>query len=82
VNSHDCVASPTAFICCRQLLTRLLPVVLQSVPAGSDGRVDLEALEQQLAAFAAAPLKIGSFSAGSNVTGAALLRLLRRLHQP
>jgi selenocysteine lyase/cysteine desulfurase len=35
----------------------------------ADGHVDLAILEEQLAAYAARPLKIGSFSAASNVTG-------------
>ncbi len=37
----------------------------------ADGHVDLEHLEQELVRFAARPLKIGSFSAASNVTGIA-----------
>jgi selenocysteine lyase/cysteine desulfurase len=36
-----------------------------------DGHVDLADLEAQLVAFAARPVKIGSFSAASNVTGIA-----------
>lgn len=35
----------------------------------SDGRIDLEHLERELVRTAARPLKIGSFSAASNVTG-------------
>src|SRR5205085_396687 len=35
----------------------------------ADGRIDLDQLEAQLVAHAARPLKIGSFSAASNVTG-------------
>jgi selenocysteine lyase/cysteine desulfurase len=34
-----------------------------------DGRIDLDQLEQKLAAYADRPLRIGSFSAASNVTG-------------
>ncbi len=34
-----------------------------------DGRIDLGHLEQELVRYAARPLKIGSFSAASNVTG-------------
>ncbi len=34
-----------------------------------DGRIDLEHLEKELEAYADRPLKIGSFSAASNVTG-------------
>lgn len=39
------------------------------IPEDHDGRIDLEALEAALAAHADQPLKIGSFSAASNVTG-------------
>jgi selenocysteine lyase/cysteine desulfurase len=39
------------------------------IPEDADGRIDLERLEAQLLAFADRPLKIGSFSAASNVTG-------------
>jgi selenocysteine lyase/cysteine desulfurase len=35
----------------------------------SDGRIDLAQLEEELRAYADRPLKIGSFSAASNVTG-------------
>jgi selenocysteine lyase/cysteine desulfurase len=35
----------------------------------SDGRIDLQDLERRLVEYADRPLKIGSFSAGSNVTG-------------
>src|SRR5690606_1925199 len=37
----------------------------------TDGHVDLAHLEEELARYAARPLKIGSFSAASNVTGIA-----------
>ncbi|HTR55996.1 MAG TPA: aminotransferase class V-fold PLP-dependent enzyme [Kofleriaceae bacterium] len=37
----------------------------------ADGHIDLAHLEQELERFAARPLKIGSFSAASNVTGIA-----------
>jgi selenocysteine lyase/cysteine desulfurase len=37
----------------------------------ADGHIDLEHLERELVRFAARPLKIGSFSAASNVTGIA-----------
>jgi len=48
-----------------------------------DGRIDQEHLEQELIKHAARPLKIGSFSAASNVTGivsdtAGISRLLHR----
>ncbi len=42
---------------------------LVTVPEDHDGRIDLEALEQALIAHADRPVKIGSFSAASNVTG-------------
>ena len=37
----------------------------------ADGHVDLAHLEHELVRYAARPLKIGSFSAASNVTGIA-----------
>jgi selenocysteine lyase/cysteine desulfurase len=40
------------------------------VALGADGRLDLADLDAKARAFAARPLKVGSFSAGSNVTGA------------
>jgi selenocysteine lyase/cysteine desulfurase len=40
-----------------------------TVPEDQDGRIDLAALEDALRAYAVRPLKIGSFSAASNVTG-------------
>ncbi len=48
-----------------------------------DGRIDLVQLERELMHYAARPLKIGSFSAASNVTGiisddVAIARLLHR----
>src|SRR4051812_46551791 len=39
------------------------------IPQDADGHVDLAALERALIEHAARPLKIGSFSAASNVTG-------------
>ena len=39
------------------------------IPEDADGRIDLAALDRALAAHADRPLKIGSFSAASNVTG-------------
>lgn len=39
------------------------------IPEDADGHVDLEALERRLNEFADRPLRIGSFSAASNVTG-------------
>jgi selenocysteine lyase/cysteine desulfurase len=42
---------------------------LVTIPEDADGRIDLAALERQLVAHADRPLKIGSFSAASNVTG-------------
>lgn len=49
----------------------------------ADGHIDLAELERQLVRYAARPLKIGSFSAASNVTGIAsdtkaIARLLHR----
>lgn len=42
---------------------------LVTIHEDADGRIDLADLEAQLQRFAARPLKIGSFSAASNVTG-------------
>ena len=42
---------------------------LVTIPEDSDGRIDLAALERSLVAHAHRPLRIGSFSAASNVTG-------------
>jgi selenocysteine lyase/cysteine desulfurase len=39
------------------------------IPEDQDGRIDLDRLEAELLAYADRPLKIGSFSAASNVTG-------------
>jgi selenocysteine lyase/cysteine desulfurase len=39
------------------------------IPESADGHIDTEALEQHLRAHADRPLRIGSFSAASNVTG-------------
>ena len=39
------------------------------IPEDADGRIDEAALEERLIEFADRPLKIGSFSAASNVTG-------------
>ena len=39
------------------------------IPEDSDGHIDIEVLRSRLAEFADRPLKIGSFSAASNVTG-------------
>ncbi|MBL0215200.1 MAG: aminotransferase class V-fold PLP-dependent enzyme [Myxococcales bacterium] len=49
----------------------------------ADGHVDLAHLEKELVRFAARPLKIGSFSAASNVTGIAsdTNAISRLLHQ-
>lgn len=40
-----------------------------TIPEDDDGRIDLRALERALEVYAARPLKIGSFSSASNVTG-------------
>ncbi|MEI2732948.1 MAG: aminotransferase class V-fold PLP-dependent enzyme [Dermatophilaceae bacterium] len=39
------------------------------IPEDGDGHVDLAVLEDRLRQYAERPLKIGSFSAASNVTG-------------
>jgi selenocysteine lyase/cysteine desulfurase len=39
------------------------------IPQDADGHIDIPRLEEQLVAYADRPLKIGSFSAASNVTG-------------
>ena len=39
------------------------------IPADADGHIDLAVLERHLVAYAERPLRIGSFSAASNVTG-------------
>jgi selenocysteine lyase/cysteine desulfurase len=39
------------------------------IPADHDGHIDLDVLAEQLAAHADRPMRIGSFSAASNVTG-------------
>jgi selenocysteine lyase/cysteine desulfurase len=39
------------------------------IPADHDGHIDLNELDAQLVAYADRPLRIGSFSAASNVTG-------------
>ncbi|MBM9595979.1 aminotransferase class V-fold PLP-dependent enzyme [Rhodobacteraceae bacterium MCCB 386] len=56
---------------------------LVRIPLDSNGAICLDTLEQELASRADVPLKIGTFSAASNVTGirtdlAALARLLHR----
>jgi selenocysteine lyase/cysteine desulfurase len=53
------------------------------IPADPDGHIDLDVLEAELIAYADRPLRIGSFSAASNVTGIvsdtkAIARLLHR----
>ncbi|MGZ8737658.1 MAG: aminotransferase class V-fold PLP-dependent enzyme [Nocardioides sp.] len=40
-----------------------------AIPADADGHIDLEVLEAELVRHADRPLRIGSFSAASNVTG-------------
>ncbi|NND03993.1 MAG: aminotransferase class V-fold PLP-dependent enzyme [Acidimicrobiia bacterium] len=40
-----------------------------TIPEDSDGHIDLDILEKELVLHAKRPLKIGSFSAASNVTG-------------
>lgn len=53
------------------------------IPEDKDGHIDIDALEKALVEFSDRPLKIGSFSAASNVTGivsdtAAIASLLHR----
>lgn len=40
-----------------------------TIPEDADGHIDVQRLRSELAAYAGRPLKIGSFSAASNVTG-------------
>jgi selenocysteine lyase/cysteine desulfurase len=40
-----------------------------TIPEDADGHIDLDVLERKLETYAARPLRIGSFSAASNVTG-------------
>ncbi len=40
-----------------------------TIPEDADGHIDLDRLDAELTAYADRPLKIGSFSAASNVTG-------------
>lgn len=54
-----------------------------TISEDADGHIDLEQLERELERYAARPLKIGSFSAASNVTGilsdtTAVAKLLHR----
>ncbi|MDH3607092.1 MAG: aminotransferase class V-fold PLP-dependent enzyme [Acidimicrobiia bacterium] len=53
------------------------------IPEDADGHIDLAVLETQLTAHADRPLKIGSFSAASNVTGiiSATDTIARLLHE-
>lgn len=56
---------------------------VEEIPADRDGHIDPSALETQLVRYAERPLRIGSFSAASNVTGivsdtAGIARLLHR----
>jgi selenocysteine lyase/cysteine desulfurase len=52
------------------------------IPEDSDGHVDLDVLEARLREYADRPLRIGSFSAASNVTGIVTdtMRVARVLH--
>ena len=45
-----------------------------TIPEDADGHIDLDILEKELVAHADRPLKIGSFSAASNVTGSSRTR--------
>ncbi len=53
------------------------------IPEDSDGHIDLDVLERELKAHVARPVKIGSFSAASNVTGiiSATHTIARLLHK-
>jgi len=53
-----------------------------TIAEDADGRIDQRHLQQELAGYAARPLKIGSFSAASNVTGIVsdTLGITRLLH--
>jgi selenocysteine lyase/cysteine desulfurase len=42
---------------------------VETVPEDADGRIDVDALERALEGYASRSVKIGSFSAASNVTG-------------
>ncbi|SEA35242.1 aminotransferase class V-fold PLP-dependent enzyme [Microbulbifer marinus] len=56
---------------------------LVCIPLDAEGMLDTDALDTQLRAYAARPLKIGSFSAASNVTGIKtdVDRVTRLLHR-
>ncbi|MFA0811253.1 aminotransferase class V-fold PLP-dependent enzyme [Microbulbifer epialgicus] len=56
---------------------------LVTIPLNSEGTLDLDALETQLHTYVDRPLKIGSFSAASNVTGIVtdVEAVTRLLHQ-
>ena len=58
-------------------------VEMVTIPEDQDGQIDQAFLEQQLIAYAGRPLKIGSFSAASNVTGIVsdTLGISRLLHR-
>jgi len=69
-------ARPVVFVGPYEHHSNLLPwrhcaVDLVTIPVDADGLLDLDALEAALVAHADRPLRIGSFSAGSNVTGVA-----------
>jgi selenocysteine lyase/cysteine desulfurase len=53
------------------------------IPADADGHIDLAALEAALVTYADRPMRIGSFSAASNVTGIVsdTARIARLLHR-
>jgi selenocysteine lyase/cysteine desulfurase len=52
-----------------ELLWRESIAEVVTIPEGTDGHLSVEALAEALDAYADRPLKIGSFSAASNVTG-------------
>jgi len=52
-----------------ELIWRESIATLVTIPLDAQGQIDQQVLAQQLALYADRPLKIGSFSAASNVTG-------------
>jgi len=68
-------ARPVVFIGLYEHHSNILPwrhsrADVVTIFVDGDGRIDLADLERKLVQYARRPLKIGSFSAGSNVTGA------------
>ena len=65
-----------------EILWRESLAVVVTIAEDRDGRIDLDHLEAALEEYGSRPLKIGSFSAASNVTGIVsdTLEVTRRLH--